>query len=247
MLTCPKCGFDNELGRIFCHRCGARLNLSEIKPPVRGGKRLRKRTGPGVGRLLGRLVKLACAVALVFAVYLAWQVPAIRPIRTTGADLAAADAKRFELQQLANHPGPRTIVITEAELNAFIDSLEFEKAEGKLTLAPTDLQIEFGHGVVTVIFLGRLDVGPWQKPIFLSYTGIPTIENESFTFKPVAGAIGALPVHPWLLQTTGLFNRYFGRVFARLDREKQLLDKLSSIRVERQRVVLQYQPRGPDA
>ena len=33
MLICPKCGNDNELGRIFCHQCGDRLDLSSIKPP----------------------------------------------------------------------------------------------------------------------------------------------------------------------------------------------------------------------
>jgi len=30
MLTCPKCGVDNQLGRVFCSSCGAKLDLANM-------------------------------------------------------------------------------------------------------------------------------------------------------------------------------------------------------------------------
>ena len=44
--VCPKCNYDNELGRIFCHSCGAKLDLTKIKPPTEGAKMRRRMKTP---------------------------------------------------------------------------------------------------------------------------------------------------------------------------------------------------------
>src|ERR1043165_6903084 len=33
MISCAQCGHKNELGRLFCYQCGARLHLNDVKPP----------------------------------------------------------------------------------------------------------------------------------------------------------------------------------------------------------------------
>jgi len=75
MLTCSKCGYDNELGRIFCHSCGAKLDLSNIKSPSQGGAKLKRKGGTG-GKLVGRTIVILILVALIAVIYLAAQVPA---------------------------------------------------------------------------------------------------------------------------------------------------------------------------
>lgn len=244
MLRCPKCGYDNELGRIFCHSCGAKLDLNQIKPPGRAGRRLRKKGGVSATRLVRRVIEVAVLALVVLALYLAAQVPTVRPISTTSADLVGADRKRFDLEQLAQQRRPGSVSITEAELNAFIDALGFEKPQGKgIAVVPSKVQIELGEGETTVIFRGRITVGgQWNKNVLFRYTGVPMVENGQFVYRPVAGAVGALPIHPWILKKTGLFDRYFGRVFGNLKHEKQLLDKLTSISVNPRRVLLSYQP-----
>jgi hypothetical protein len=246
MVTCPKCGYDNELGRIFCHSCGTKLNLTEIKSTSQGGKSLKKRkAGSPIGRLVRRTVELGSLVALVIVVYLAVQVPGVRPISTSNDDLVSADRKRGELDDLATQKQPRVISITEAELNAFIETLGFEKGEAKtFEVIPTRLQLELGDGVVTAIFIGKVHLGgSADKQLYLSYTGVPAIEGGTFVFKPGGGSLGALPINPWILEKIGLFDRYYGKVFSKLDREKQVLGSLSSISVTPKEALLNYQPR----
>jgi hypothetical protein len=244
MVTCSKCGYDNELGRIFCHSCGAKLDLQEIRAPGRGGKQLTRKKGATVAQLLRRTVNIVIVTAVVIVIYLAMQVPNVRPISTTNSDLIAADRKRFELDDLASKKTPQTIAVTEAELNAFIQTLGFRKSSGKtLEVVPTRLQLELGNGVVTAIFLGKIHLGgSLDKQLYLSYSGVPAIEGGAFVFKPVGGTLGALLIHGWILEKTGLFNRYYAKVFARLGHEKQVLDSLSSVSVSTNGVVLTYQP-----
>ena len=249
MIVCSKCGYDNELGRIFCHSCGAKLDLAEVKAPSQGGKVFRRSRG-GLGKLFSRLVSIGILALIVIVVFLACQVPTIRPLSTSSDDLNHSDQKRAALDRLLGETKPDTITVTEGELNAFIQELGFESGSGRtLQVVPTKLQLELGNGVVTAVFLGRLHIagsadkaGSLDKQVYLSYTGVPTVENGHFVFKPTAGALGALPISPWLLVKTGMFDRCFAGLFANLDKEKQALDSLSSISVTPQSVVLNYRP-----
>src|SRR5579859_941924 len=185
MVICQKCGYDNELGRIFCHSCGTKLNLSEIKSPSQGGKSLaKKKQGTGAGKIISRVIYLAILVAVIAAVCLALQVPSVRPISTANDDLTSSDKKRFELNDLVAQKQSKTITVSEAELNAFIETLGFQKSDGGIfDLTPTKLQLELGDGVVTAIFLGKLHLGgSVDKQVYLSYTGVPTIEGGQFVF-----------------------------------------------------------------
>ena len=244
MVICQKCGYDNELGRIFCHSCGTKLNLSEIKSPSQGGKSLKKKKAGGVGRTIGRIIYGAILLVVAAAIYLAIQVPGLRPISTSNEDLNSADKKRFELDDLLTQKTPRTISVTEGELNSFIDTLGFAKQGARnLEVIPTKLQLELGDGVVTAIFIGKVHFGgSVEKQIYLSYTGVPTVEGGHFVFKRVGGALGSLPITPWLLETTGLFDRCYARIFANLDQEKHVLDSLASISVTPKEAVLTYRP-----
>lgn len=245
MVICQKCGYDNELGRIFCHSCGAKLDLTEIKSPSQGGKSLaKKKRGTPAGKIIRRTINIAILVIVVAVIFLALQVPSVRPINTSSDDLISADKKRFALDDLAVQKKPQSISVTEAELNASIDALGFQKTEGKpLEVVPIRLQMELGDGVVTAIFIGKIHFGgSVDKQLYLSYTGVPTVEAGHFVFKPVRGALGSLPISPWVLEKTGLFDRYYAKVFSNQGHEKQVLDSLSSISVTPNEAVLNYQP-----
>jgi hypothetical protein len=244
MIVCTKCGYDNELGRIFCHSCGAKLDLTEIKSPSQGGKSLVKKAKGGPRKIVSQMVSIGVLAIVVVVLFLAFQVPNIRPISMSSEDLGMADRKRAALDDLAAQKSPSAITVTEGELNAFIQGVGFQSGPGSgLEVVPTKLQLELGDGVVTAVFLGKLHIaGSVEKQIYLSYTGVPTIEDGRFVFKPTAGALGALPMSSWFLVKTGLFDHYFAKVFVNMDKEKQLLGTLSSISVTSQSVVLNYQP-----
>jgi hypothetical protein len=245
MVICSKCGYDNELGRIFCHSCGAKLNLSEIKSPSQGGKDLTKKKKSRAGVMFVRFIQIVILLAIVATIFLALQMPVLRPISTTSEDLTSIDKKRFELDGLNLSKTPRTIAISETELNAFIDTLGVQKGEAKgPSIIPSKLQVELGDGFVTAIYIGKIHLGAsFEKQLYLTYSGVPVVEGGHFFFKPTGGAVGSLPVHPWILEKTGLFDRYYGKLFGNLGQEEQMLDALASVSVTPKEVLLKYQPR----
>lgn len=247
MLTCPKCGFDNELGRIFCHQCGQKLDLNQIKAPIRGGKSLRRRRGPSVRDIVRWVLELAALAAVVYGIYLMVQVPPTRAITTTGDDLLRVNQKRLQMQRLMDQKQPAAIALTEGELNAYLERLGFEKAEGKpITVDVKSLQMELSEGVVTVVVNGQLKLSSlFNRDLAIRYTVVPAFEHNMFTPKPVAGSIGELPIHPWILENLNFMRDYFGQILKNLTDDKQLLDKLSSITVSSQRVQLSYLPPKP--
>ncbi len=243
MVICPKCGYDNELGRIFCHSCGAKLNLSEIKSPSQGGKNLTKKK-KGKGGMLGRLIQVVVVLGIVAVIFLALQVPALRPISTLSEDLTSIDKKRFELDGLNLQKGSRTIAISETELNAFIDTLGLQKSDAKApSIIPSKLQIELGDGFVTAIYISKIHLGgSFDKQVSLTYSGVLAIEAGHFVFKPIGGAVGSLPILPLILEKTGIFDRCYAKLFGNLDQEKQMLNSLASVSVTPKEVLLTYKP-----
>jgi hypothetical protein len=242
MLKCQKCGYDNELGRIFCHQCGSKLDLEQIKPASRGGKKLRPKGSPGIGRVLLRVFEIGAVVLIVWAVVLLVQVPVAPHVVTTEQDASSAERKRFALERLIDQGKEASIQVSAAELNAFLSKFGFEKAEGKgVKITPRSLQVRLGANEVTVIVTGELAMGDsLKKNFYLSCTGIPAVEGGHFVFKPVAAAVGALPIHPQIMESTGFIQNYLSELFHNLSEERKLLDKLTAISVNKERVLLEY-------
>ncbi len=244
MLPCPKCGHDNELGRIFCHQCGTKLDLSQIKAPGHGGKRLGRRRG-GVGDSLRWIVRLVIIGVLVWGVYLMAQVPEVRTIEHGSADLKTFYQRLDLLKQGLAQKQPVSVNFTEPQIAAHMTSFKTEEAEGRgVKVVPSKLQIELGDGVVTSIIVGRITLGSSvEKELYIRYTGVPQAGNGSFSVSPVSASIGNLPIHPLILKHTSLVQSYFKQIYGGLE-EKQLLDSLTAVTVSQGVASLAYQP-GP--
>ena len=73
MIKCQKCGFENQMGSIFCRECGEKLNMDAIDPnklqkdvdKEKNIKRAKKRIKEGISTGIGILV----VVAFVFLVF----------------------------------------------------------------------------------------------------------------------------------------------------------------------------------
>ena len=205
---------------------------------------MRRKGAPGVGRIVLRGVEIAVVALIIWAVVLLVQVPVAPHVVTTEQDSSSLEQKRTTLGRLMDQRREASMPVTAPELNAFLSKLEFEKTHGRgARITPKILQAQFGANELTVIVIGNFEVGDsFKKEFYLSYTGVPAVENAHFVFKPAAAAIGALPIHPLILQSTGFVQRYFGQLFRNLEEERRLLDKLTSISVNKQRVLLEYRP-----
>jgi len=241
MLQCPKCSFDNELGRIFCHSCGAKLDLSQIKPPTEGAK-MRRRVKRGVARTIRITIELVIVAVLVIGIALICLTPQVKPFEATKADLLGADNKHSELDKLVTSRKVGKVVITEGELNTFLNSLSFDKPTGNgIEVTPAALRATLKDGAVMVEFVG--DIHFWtafDKSLYLAYDCTPVIRDGQCQFLPNGGWLGKLPLHPKLLVATPFVDNYFGRLFGNLkDDKKNLLDPLTKITVTKDAVTFE--------
>jgi hypothetical protein len=249
MIICPKCSFDNELGRIFCHQCGNKLDLDKIKHTSGPGRIVhRKKSGP---RRPWRIaIEVVILALFIWMIYLMTRTPEIKPLKPTNADLVATDNKRVSLERVVYQgkplAAPYQLKITTSELNTYLNSKGWDKPPKQgFNVVPVALRIELNNGVVTLSFLGTARWGEGlSKKIFLSYTGLPSIQDGRFEFAPIAASIGDLPIHPMILAHTGLIQHYFQQLLSKLKGEKELLDQLSSITVERDDILLVYQSKN---
>ena len=250
MLVCPKCSFDNELGRIFCHQCGAKLDLDKIKPTSGPGRIVRRKRRGGWKRVVGWIIEGGLMAAIVWCLYLITRTPEVQPVKSINAEVLAADNKRIALERAIyqSRPSPTGLQLrlTPAELDTYLNSKGWDKPpDHGFRIEPIALRVELHDGVVTLKYLGTAKWGEgFAKKIFLSYTGLPSVKDGRFEFAPVAAAIGELPIHPSILRQTGFIQNQFQHLFAKLNDEKELLDHLNSILVERDHVLLVCQPKG---
>lgn len=235
MLECPKCNFNNELGRIFCHQCGNKLDLSQIKAPTEGQK-LRRRAKRSVSRVIRVTLELIIAVVLIAVIVLICLVPEVKPFKPSNAESLAADTKRMDLEQIVNSRKGGRALVTETDINSFLSSLTFSKPAGNgLEVTPEALRATLGDGAVKLEFTGLVHFGTiYNKRIYFGYEGLPEIRGEQLVFQPTGGWIGKLPIAPVILSSVPFFDNIFGSLFRNLTDEKKVLDRLTAITITKQ-------------
>jgi len=82
MILCPKCSFDNEMGRIFCHQCGAKLDLDRSSRRAdRAGLVRRKEAAPprvrGASGASG--IEVVLLAVFIWVIYLMTRTPRFSP------------------------------------------------------------------------------------------------------------------------------------------------------------------------
>jgi hypothetical protein len=249
MLVCPKCSYSNELGRIFCHQCGNKLDLSQIKAPGQGGPKIKRKKGSGAWKTVRVLAELVFLLAVIFVFFLAWQVPLPPGGEPSDQDVMSVDNKRMQLETLVNRTRPGKLIVTANEVNAFLSELKMEKPpDSWLGFLPEKVWFELGDGTVKVRVWGDLRFGDVaKKQLYVSYTVIPAVEDGELEFRPVAGRIGQLPLHLFVLEHVPVVQRYIGGIFAGLKRDQENLSKLTSITVTSETVTLQRESKGTTA
>ncbi len=247
MLPCQKCGYDNELGRIFCHRCGQKLDLDSIKPVSRGGKSLKRKGKSTLGKLFLRGVELMVLLVILYMVYLMLQVVP-SPGKPSEVDTAVVDKKWMALEKLAGGKKAGFLEFSSAEVdakvNAVLPSLKIEKKDMKWGFVPEQIWIKFTPVSVDMSILATMRLGgALEKKVCFSYSGAPKIQDGGFKFEVKGGSVGKLNWPLGMVETLGFHERAFGEVFRRLTAEKEVLSQLSQIEIRADRAIVYYQPR----
>jgi hypothetical protein len=241
-IPCGSCGHENELGRIFCARCGTKLDIQSLRPHKQDPeKRGKKRLTPK------QIIKRAAILLIIAGVVGFFVALFCVPADVTGASDVAGNAQKLREQLIAmsraqDRGQPAAATVQQADINAHFATFEWPKLRGQRWEASVHrARIELRDG--NVIFHAVLDISwaKFHKNFYIQFVGRPKLEQEMFFCEPMGGRVGALPVPRALLNAKIL--RALAQLFRSFVDEQHVLDRLTSVEILDGTAVLQYKGR----
>lgn len=240
MLNCPQCGHDNDIGRIFCAKCGQKLEISRVGVPssVRRGSRRSKQEASIAQRVLFGIRKfiqialLAAAAALVASIW----IPPRDASRAPGdKDLEAFQKKRAELEEAFGNQTGGQFMFREEELNAKLAEAVAvtRKAAGENAggMQIEKLTVALGEGTATITVTQK-----W-KWFRLGVQAVARLKNNDarWFFDPVEIRVGR-----WLAPAliTPHLVPILERLLSGLAPEKQKLEQAASVEIKPGELIL---------
>jgi hypothetical protein len=208
-IECAQCGHQNDLTRVFCQNCSARLERPTGDEPrisgptkaafgVRQGSRSAK-TGM-IGALFGLIRSLITtailAALLALVIQMARQPDGVLPAQP--ASDAQAGQLLQTLQTFAGSTYARTIEITEAQANNYLKSSIVPDHEGSGKFFRADFSRAFVR-----IKSGELNFFVEQQfygwPIYMHLVTVPETSGGKVSLRVTGGGIGRMPLNTRLV------------------------------------------------
>jgi hypothetical protein len=227
-LICPECRHENEVERVYCHSCGAKLDRSAVKEqkePVQDTRqRVKKMFDPTRAKIrylffkTSKYILGAAALAVVILMILPPDVPEPKK------ELVLASQVRIDMENALQHHSPPQLNFTEDQVNAYLASalktkqsalnkpmLDFNRAVAAFREAQFTLIVERSVFGFSLFSAGSFGVTLNEGKIVTSNQG---------------GAIGRMPIHPLLMQYADVI---FADIWVALDRDAKLVSKFAGI------------------
>jgi len=239
MIACPNCGKDNELGRIFCLKCGAKLDLNAISAPTSAKnpnlRKARKAAKAVIVNTIFTSVKLLFVAMSAAVITLVFMPPKITRFKSTVEDADTFEEKKFQLEDAVNSNNTLTVNISEREVNSMlkrhVKSLNEDfKSEVKIG----SIYASCDNDMMTFSIDRK-----WKYfHIFLVYAAKPELKNGKMVFRPVSGAIGCFPLPRLAVEP---YSNLLTPLWSKFKFDKQTLDQLASVKIQTNYITLTYQ------
>ena len=188
MIVCAKCGYENQLGHIFCTRCRARLDLDHVSD-----RDLARSKKAGGGKWLRIMLVVTLLIVAALSLVL-WPLP-VETKWEMSADLQQARRKMALMERGGAYP-PQ--VFSEVELNACLAAAMEIKRSGAFRIRTVQVEVKPNAILLSVaaawkpiaargVRIGSLD-------ITYRITGVPEITSTGFHFAVSRSMIGHFPV-----------------------------------------------------
>lgn len=242
MIACSNCGKDNELGRIFCLKCGAKLDLNAIAAPSSAKnpamRKARKAAGAVVSNTFITTAKTLLVALSAAAITLMFMPPAMTRFKSTVQDSDTFDDKKFQLEDAVNSNHSLTVSMGEREINGMLKRhVKSLNNDFKSDVKIGSIYASCDNDMVTFSIDRK-----WKYfHIFLVYATKPELKSGKMVFKPAGGAIGRLP---FPRATWAPYSNLLSPLWEKFRFDKQTLDQLASIKIQTNYVTLAYEKTG---
>lgn len=219
-VRCQKCGADNRLGQLFCHACGAKLDLSKLTPE----QVARENRTINPAAVVARILRLALFLGLLAVLgLLCWPTPpAGDPPSANGSGMVKDQMSALRVAIMRKVEKSETFA--EADLNAHLNTMIRNAAPGGgLSLQLQEVRIDLRDGAVEA--WTRSSMGP----LTITYSSLARTETGAdgrTTFRAADARIGHLPL-PGPLR--GKVVDQLAAMFLMLQEEQLLLQRLAKV------------------
>ncbi len=241
-LPCSQCNYVNEPERVYCHNCGAKLDRSVLpkeeqirrESPDKARKRIQRMTNPKANVAL-REAK-AFAQVMIWSILVAVIIQAVRP--PDGLPSVQKNALprliSSDISDALEAPQPRTITLTEPEINTYLKSSIHEAKDANFLASVIEFERAYVHLTPGVCNIG-MEKNLWGLPLFFSTAYKLDVVNGAFVATNIGGSFGRLPIHPALMSG---FSYAFQGLWNAFHRDQENMKKMQSVIVEQGRITL---------
>jgi len=231
-IQCSICGFQNDLGRVFCAQCGQKLDLRDTSM-----ESLEERREIDFGKLFRWGISIVALVVVSVVVGLAlWPAEPV-PVYMDAAGSRQVPIKLGAILKALSYNRPMTLDFQEAELNGFLAERAKVKHLQSFTIdlhpGSFDLYAALSWTPVTnLAFLAKIKI-----PLSMSLKG----SFQGGVFMPEKGRVGHLPLPG---NTLAISTGFFASLLPDILNEKRVIDALRTVAIEELRADLTLTPVG---
>ncbi len=234
MLECPKCGHDNDIGRIFCVKCGEKLEISKVGAPS-GMKRMGRKAGKGKSAakiaafIAGKFFKITLLAMVSATITLVFLPPNFDSRGFSDVNLESYKDKSGQLEEAYTSQNAVALSFTEAELNAKMAQMVKDTiaAEGEVKGPKLEsIYISLGDGTVTATVQRKW----WHFRLTAQMRCVVQNKDGHWEFKPDGAWIGRLRLPPQL--NDKIAEMVFKVVWVNLDAERKWMDSFGTFEVK---------------
>jgi hypothetical protein len=215
-INCHQCGATNDFGRVFCIKCGAKLDFETAERKVHTQRRTEKRGA------LWRLIRGFFLLGLLAAIGLIlWP---ITPTGATGTPEQAAQfrAKILQLESAIAEERAASAEFSEAEVNAHLAQIVRYAQSQNPTQEVWELKLEGIHVALQpdqFVFLMTAS----RSPLMLSYemVGSPVAGSKPMQLKISKVRWGHLPIP---VPVSGWLTDRISLIVLSMTRERTVLE-----------------------
>ena len=249
-LTCSQCNFANEVERVYCHNCGAKLDRSLIpKAPEadqkeidKTRKRVQKMSSPSALNVvleLKTLVKtLAGAALLALIVGIMREPDGVPSVKAKGGELSSLRMIGSELAEAAEAPGASVLQMTEADANSYLRTTL--KSKGAALIPGAEFSRAFVRFDVGTVYVG-VEQSLFGFPIYSGANYNMGVKGGVFYADNQGGHIGRVRLHPFVMKYA---SAAFNPLWESLKRERGQIQGMQRIDLVKGGIQLVTKGRG---
>ena len=243
-IKCSKCGFENQMGVIFCRQCGEKINMDEISPESLEEGKSKENAGKTAGKIIRwtvRILLLLIVLGLLAAVLAPWGLPVYTaPDETTDEFKKKEEQAKFKLELYSAEKAPRflkPVSFSMEELNILFSKHFLKEGENKTTAWTLEHVVlsKENDRIRMLVFAKMFD----HIPVLFRADGMVSAGGSAET--PLAiqvdsAAIGHLP----LFYCNSFVSSKLVKILSGNDEIKRIFERAGSVSLKEESLVFDF-------